>query len=152
MYKLGRAAMRYGPALAVMLAIFWFSSLPDTQVTQARDTLIEHLLEAVEAVLPDAQPRAINWLKAGHAVGYALLGAAYLHAVGPTRPRAGLWAALAAALYAVTDELHQTFVPGRSAGLPDVLIDTAAAGVVIILVNLGRWRIAQNKLKMIATD
>ena len=33
----------------------------------------------------------------------------------------------AAALYAVTDEVHQYFVPGRSCELRDVLVDTSGA-------------------------
>ncbi len=36
-----------------------------------------------------------------------------------------------AMLYACTDEIHQTFVPGRSGEVRDVLIDTAGAAVGI---------------------
>ena len=45
------------------------------------------------------------------------------------------------ALYAVSDELHQLFVPGRSAMLKDVLIDAggaAAAGIIIGILHLYR--------------
>ena len=43
---------------------------------------------------------------------------------------------LAAASYAAVDELHQSFVPGRSSELRDVLIDTigASLGVAAIVV------------------
>lgn len=46
-----------------------------------------------------------------------------------------------AALYASTDEFHQTFVPSREGCLRDVGIDTcgAAAGL-LLLWALGRWR------------
>ena len=49
-----------------------------------------------------------------------------------------LWVA---ALYAATDELHQTFVPSREGCLRDVFIDTsgAAAGLIFLWL-LGRWR------------
>ena len=46
-----------------------------------------------------------------------------------------------AALYAASDEFHQTFVPSREGCLRDVGIDTcgAAAGL-LALWALGRWR------------
>jgi VanZ family protein len=48
---------------------------------------------------------------------------------------------LGAALYAASDEFHQTFVPNREGCVRDVLIDTcgAAAGLFLLWL-LGRWR------------
>lgn len=44
------------------------------------------------------------------------------------------------ALYAVSDELHQHFVPGRSMQLSDVLLDCAGASVaVLFLVILKKY-------------
>jgi VanZ family protein len=40
---------------------------------------------------------------------------------------------LFAGLYAVTDEIHQTFVSGRSAEVRDVLIDTIGASLGVVL-------------------
>ncbi|MCA9329471.1 VanZ family protein, partial [Candidatus Saccharibacteria bacterium] len=40
---------------------------------------------------------------------------------------------LFAGLYAVTDEIHQTFVSGRSAEARDVLIDTIGATLGVVL-------------------
>jgi VanZ family protein len=40
---------------------------------------------------------------------------------------------LFAGLYAVTDEIHQTFVSGRSAEVRDVLIDTIGASIGVVL-------------------
>jgi VanZ family protein len=64
----------------------------------------------------------------GHGVGYALLGLAYLYALRPVNRRAAGAAVLLALGYAIFDEMHQSFVPGRSASLVDVALDTAAAG------------------------
>jgi len=36
-------------------------------------------------------------------------------------------------LYAITDEFHQYFVPGRSAEIRDVLIDSSGAFIGILL-------------------
>ncbi len=45
------------------------------------------------------------------------------------------------ALYAISDEIHQIFIPGRSGEVKDVLLDTFAAGVMAGLILLiGRLR------------
>ena len=64
-----------------------------------------------------------------HVGEYAVLSSLLLHAAVPNavRPRIlvlfALWAA--ATLYGMSDEFHQSFVPGRDANLVDVLADAA---------------------------
>ena len=69
--------------------------------------------------------------KIAHAAEYAVLGALLLRAVGRELPAAALGIA-----YAVTDEVHQAFVPGRHGAVMDVLID--AVGVLLGVYVLGR--------------
>ena len=66
--------------------------------------------------------------KLAHAAEYAVLGALLVRATG----RSGLAFALGA-LYATSDEIHQTFVSGRMGSPVDVAIDAigVACGVVI---------------------
>jgi VanZ family protein len=66
--------------------------------------------------------------KIAHAAEYGVLGALLARATG----RAGLAFALGT-LYAVSDELHQSFVPGRLGSPLDVAIDAVgvAAGIVL---------------------
>ncbi len=79
--------------------------------------------------------------KLGHMTGYALLAAAYYHALYGaepcpwTRRIAPMGLAL---LYAFSDEWHQAFVPGRNASLLDVGID--GAGSMIALAVWPRLR------------
>jgi len=49
-------------------------------------------------------------------------------------------ALLVASAYAVTDELHQSFVRGREAAPRDWAIDTAGAAIGIVLYRLWRRR------------
>ena len=66
--------------------------------------------------------------KLAHAVEYAILGALLVRALG--RP----WVAVAVGVaYAVSDEVHQSFVPGRVGSPLDVALDTVgvAAGVLL---------------------
>lgn len=82
--------------------------------------------------------------KQAHATAYAVL--ALLCLMGLTRWR---WGAVAGAslvgafvltvAYGVSDELHQSFVPGRSPDVADVLADAAGAG--ISLAAAGAWAI-----------
>ncbi len=64
--------------------------------------------------------------------GYAMLAASFFHALSKRRMMersAVIMAAIFAVLYAISDEWHQKFVPGRSASIWDVAID--AAGVIL---------------------
>lgn len=68
----------------------------------------------------------------GHGVSYAVLGALLMRALagGTLRGmRAGLIvpAVLIAALYGVSDEFHQSFIPGRMASVSDIVADTIGA-------------------------
>ena len=85
-----------------MGAIFWFSSQPSTEL------------------------RDFNWAdkvikKSGHVIGYAALAISYWHGLGMKKDKRWL-AWLLTILYAATDEYHQSFVPGRSPSVGDVLI------------------------------
>ena len=43
-----------------------------------------------------------------------------------------------AVLYAVTDEIHQGFVPGRNPQFTDLLIDAAGAATPLLLARVAR--------------
>lgn len=49
--------------------------------------------------------------------------------------------AMVAVLYAVSDEIHQLFVPGRAGKVSDVLIDSAGIALGFLFITLYfRWR------------
>jgi VanZ family protein len=71
--------------------------------------------------------------KLAHAGEFAVLGALLARAVPEL---AALWLGIA---YAVVDELHQTFVPGRAGTLLDVGIDSVGVLLgILALRRLGR--------------
>lgn len=111
---------RWGPALLVMALIFFFSSLSSDSV-------------------PDFGKFEFSVKKGGHAVGYLLLGRAYLLGLGPGRKSP--WLAWGLCLgYAITDEVHQSFVPGRGPRVEDVGIDALGAliGLLPAMIKLRR--------------
>ncbi len=108
---------RWWPAFAVMAVIFVASSIPG-------DTM------------PNLGDFDFSAKKIGHTMGYALLAAAYLRAITDGRPASARQVCLATILtlaYAISDECHQIFTPGRSASPVDVLIDMAGASIGLIL-------------------
>jgi VanZ family protein len=115
---LSRLAFAWLPVIAWAALIFTFSSIPDLSTG----------LGGWDLVLR----------KAAHLVEYAVLGVLLVRALDASaaaeRVNATLWAWLAGALYAASDELHQHFVPGRHASGLDLVIDAVgvAAGVAAV--------------------
>jgi len=74
--------------------------------------------------------------KGAHMLGYGFLALAYW--VGLRFEKRRWWLAfLLAVLYAITDEFHQSFVPGRHPSWVDVLVFDS--GGAIIALGLGLW-------------
>jgi len=74
--------------------------------------------------------------KGAHMAGYALLALALLHGLSGGKPasrRHAFLAVVLAASYAVTDEFHQRFTPGRGPSVADVWIDTFGASIGLLL-------------------
>jgi VanZ family protein len=106
-----RGIQRWIPAWIVMALIFIASSLPayDLPHFGVLDFIIK---------------------KGGHMAGYAMLSIAFLYGLRPNRRsyrRSIVLALCFAVVYAVSDELHQTFIAGRNGSPADVLVDTAGA-------------------------
>jgi VanZ family protein len=71
--------------------------------------------------------------KLAHAAEYAVLGLLLVRALSNERTALVLGIA-----YAVTDELHQHFVPGRLASPLDVLVDAGGVAIGVLIVGR-RW-------------
>jgi VanZ family protein len=93
--------------------------------------------------LPDLSPSFSDALQdiLGHFLAYgalALLVVWALEAFGVSRP--ALWALVVVLLYALSDEFHQSFVPGRHPDLFDIATDVAGALVALALLAVVRLR------------
>ena len=78
--------------------------------------------------------------KTAHFTEYAILGALfYLNVIQLPKlnryPKKILLPIFFSFLYACTDEIHQIFVPGRSAQFRDILIDTLGASFGCLLIH-----------------
>ena len=107
----------WAPAIGMMVAIFAFSSVPsnDMPAFGLADFLVK---------------------KGGHMLGYALLSLSYQHALSRNRSYSSWFAWFFAVLFAISDEIHQIFVPGRGPLISDVGIDALGAGLSLMLSAL----------------
>lgn len=98
--------LRFLPLLMVMGAIFLLSHTPG-----------------------DDLPAAVGGVdKLCHTAAYTALGVAALFAVHPRISRSGFWKVAAGIIffclfYGITDEFHQSFIPGRFPSWQDVVAD-----------------------------
>ena len=111
----GSFARPWLPVLAWAAVIFAFSSVPDLGTGLGGWDLLVR--------------------KIAHAVEFGVLGALFLRATG----RPGL-AFVLGTLYAVSDEVHQSFVPGRMGSAVDVAIDMIGVLAGIVVWQLVRAR------------
>jgi VanZ family protein len=98
---------------------------------------------SAQPTLPSATKPLLDVLikKGGHFGAYALLAFWWWRALSRGRGVEGTTLGLAFAVsvaYAISDEFHQGFVPGRNPSLVDVLIDTAGAAAALWMI--WRWR------------
>lgn len=124
---------------ATMLAIWLFSDQNATQSSSLSGELAVLLKKMpIVRVLVQLDESGLILRKLSHVAIYAVLGlnmSAALRSALTTRGTLGLSLSLGT-LYAVSDEFHQSFVPGRLASLRDVLIDI---GGLILGICIGVW-------------
>ena len=110
-----RALSRFGPPLALMALIFFFSAQPDLNSgLGVWDTIGRKLI---------------------HAATYGALFLLWWRALGRIAPAVAI-----TFLYAISDEFHQTFVAGRHGAPLDVAIDAVGVAVGIAVWQSVRTR------------
>ena len=81
---------------------------------------------------------------AGHFVAYAVLAGLLAWALSGSGAGCTLWWSFALALfYALSDEFHQSFVPGRHPDVFDILTDAAGAACMLLSLRYLRRRRSQ---------
>ena len=125
----------------IMVFIFLQSALPADLSKEESNLIVQALIEFLHV-----DPKILSFAvrKCAHFTEYLLLGLSLFATVREYDPdgleRNEQWRRTAllswgiGALYALTDEVHQAFVPGRSCEIRDMLIDSCgvAAGVLIM--------------------
>lgn len=132
-----RFAIRWGPAIATMAIIFLFSSIPK------------------DMIIPNFGLRDFEVKKGAHLLMYGALANTYLWGITGwrnVRPVSCMIAILWAAVYGVSDELHQSIVPGRVSTIMDVGIDTLGATLGIATAWWWIRRLTSDEVREAAPD
>lgn len=152
--------------LAVMAGIFVLSNETRDESTETSDVFVNPIIklfypdfDELDADKQYTVLRDFNVLirTGAHYFEYLILGALCVGlALTFKSERLPLYILIplgAGALYAILDEIHQHFVPGRSCQISDMIIDTCGAltGILIIFAIVCMLR-ARNEKQKVAVD
>lgn len=122
-----------------MVLIFHLSHQPAIESNGLSTGITEKIIVIVERITPnrDINIRSFNHIirKNAHLFIYLILGILVSNALRISEVsgnRAIGTAILICGFYAISDEIHQSFVPGRDGHFKDVIIDSAGAIVGIL--------------------
>lgn len=149
------------PAIIIMIMIFIFSSKPADISSQSSLVVTDYIYSVYEDITGQIKSdeerlniiSGLNYIvrKGAHVTEYAMLALAYAWPLWLRRLR-GFCLALVniglTVIYAITDEIHQIFVPGRSGEIKDVFIDTIGAliGYLIFIIAISIYKSIQKHL------
>jgi VanZ family protein len=137
-----RILVSWTAVLCLFILIFTLSSQPAAQSDGLSKKVTKMMIKTVERIAPsgvgdqsvDDLVEKFNHIvrKNAHFFAYLVLGTLMvnlLRRVGIKGFKVFFLALAICILYAISDEVHQLFVPGRGAQVKDVLIDSAGAMV-----------------------
>lgn len=140
------------PAILLMCFIFYMSSQEATVSTQTSTSFGRGIIlikcsltnEKLDALELEEQALEIDHAvrKTAHAFEYFLLSVfvgiplIFIYDLGLSIRTKLLLEWIISAVYAASDEFHQYFVPGRSAQISDVILDSTGAFVGVVFIYL----------------
>ena len=138
--SLGKFFKVWYPSILIMVFIFIMSSFAATD----SDRQSGFIINAITFAFPELAnvPFLVNIVrKSAHFIEYAILGFSVARSMKLSGAKHSFTSVIACAIYASTDEFHQSFTPGRSSELKDVLLDTLGASFGILIY----WLITHKK-------
>lgn len=129
--------------IAWMGTIFYLSHQPANTSSELSSGITQIVVGIIETIIPFIEIDLDVWhfliRKSAHFIAYFLLGIFIVHALIVSRMQvfqSGLLAIIISLLYAISDEIHQLYIPGRSGEVRDVIIDTLGASTGVLLFVL----------------
>ncbi|QFT90723.1 VanZ like family protein [Bacillus sp. THAF10] len=139
----------WASVLVWMGTIFFLSAQHGDQSADLSGGITEAINEILQNVAPDASLNieSISFFvrKNAHFLAYLVLGLLTFFAFrksGVGHKKGAILAFIVSILYAVSDEVHQLFVPGRSGQVSDVVLDSVGAltGIGIYFMVVALWK------------
>jgi VanZ family protein len=134
----------WGTVLLWMILIFFFSSQPAHDSNELSKGITRSIKEVVEKITPEEEVFTFGDFnhkvrKNAHFFIYLVLAILVLNSLKSNRVKGSkkiLITFMICVLYAISDEIHQLFVPGRGAQIRDVMIDSTGAVVGMLLFKV----------------
>ncbi|MBE7092551.1 MAG: VanZ family protein [Clostridiales bacterium] len=157
MYKKIFKWVFWATTVALMICIFLLSHQVANKSQKTSESFTRTILSVSKSFneLPEIKQTQIienvqfSVRKAAHFSIYVALGISLLSAMFLTFKKRFLWlySFIVCVLYAVSDEIHQLFVVGRSCKIGDVFIDSmgALSGILIVLIITSLYKIKKTK-------
>ncbi len=157
-YKMIKKVIKLILIIICMTTIFMFSSDNAEKSTKKSDGLIIKISEIVmnkKLSTKEKEELTSKFIvpvrKGAHFTIYFILGIlvlSYIKEYTLSNKKAFMISIEIVFLYALSDELHQLFVPGRSGEILDIIIDTSGAVISNILyIEISKWRKRLNEQK-----
>lgn len=142
-----------------MITIFIFSGQQGTQSSNASKNFTIIFIQIVTGKNlslnnPFVETMQLFVRKFAHFTIYAIGGFLimnYSYTIEKTMKKKILYSTIFGGIYAITDEVHQFFIPGRSAQIWDVFLDTSGviAGVFVYIILRKVIERIRNKAKVV---
>lgn len=131
-----------------MTLIFYFSSQvrdESNQLSTGITVIISRIIEKINIFDFKIDIKTLNHIvrKLAHFSIYFILGILIINAIRKSK----YISLIICILYAITDEIHQSFVPGRGPSIKDVMIDSFGALIGILLFSYISNRFTKNIVK-----
>lgn len=139
------ALLKCIPALLLLVMIFNFSSATSEESTEESNAITKAFVEITNIRIDDATLSAIDDVvrELAHFTEYFMLGITcclVLSSFSIVMRIRNIGLCTFCVLYAVSDEIHQYFVPGRCFQLQDILVDSIGAITAILI-----WWLCERK-------
>lgn len=145
--------MKYKKIILIILIVCWMATIfmfsnQGSQKSKSTSTrAIEFIVDKVYDTSNMSEPERAQKVeslqtpvrKIAHFTIYTLGGVItfiFMNKLKTTNNRKILYSLLFCLMYAITDEIHQYYIPGRSCEIRDVLIDTTGSLIGILITSL----------------
>ena len=142
-----KGIIRWGLVFTWMLVIFILSAQLSSESDSLSSGITRFILNIINSLLPriEIEFSAFSHFvrKSAHFIAYLILGILSMYAIDEEKNSKFTWfskALLICILYAMSDEFHQLYVPGRSGEIKDVLLDSTGSLVGILGYFLVRFQ------------
>ncbi|UJL45806.1 VanZ family protein [Virgibacillus sp. NKC19-16] len=146
-----RKMISWTAVILMMVLLFSLSNQPSIKSNVLSEGITDNIVLTIETIMPnfniDRYSFNIMLRKSAHFFAYLILGIIVIYALRRSGVRGYRSIVLAlgiCVLFAIVDEVHQLFVPGRSGQVRDVVIDGAGA-----IVGVGLYLIVGSVVKHI---